>query len=309
MRWSNPSFVDGRVRIVRPLLQVPREAIGEYAKAWRLKHREDLTNRSVDALRNRIRHRLIPELTANYQPGLLRVLLRQAELQTAESEFIASEAERWLETQKAKFADLAVAVQRRVLVEQLWRLGGVVTYEVIESLRIQPGIPVWIDARSGWIRSRLGVLSRLERKVKERALPEPAEGDAGPEVEHLLRGKRGTIVTAGYSIVWRRRSGRRPKILPRQAGREWFDAGRVGERVILRTAVSSDKFQPFGMPTACQLTGLLAKAKIPLKERGNRLIGSDESGRIWWVDGLRIGAGFEVRPDTREFLEWKWSRK
>jgi tRNA(Ile)-lysidine synthase len=49
---------------VRPFLQVRREAIEAYAAAWQLPHVEDATNASDAFMRNRLRHQVMPVLTA-----------------------------------------------------------------------------------------------------------------------------------------------------------------------------------------------------------------------------------------------------
>jgi len=52
--------------LLRPLLEVPREAIVRYAKARRLEWIEDESNRDVALTRNFLRHRVAPLLAARY---------------------------------------------------------------------------------------------------------------------------------------------------------------------------------------------------------------------------------------------------
>ena len=50
--------------IVRPMLPVTREEVLRYLEEYHLPHVEDSSNGSDDFLRNRLRHRVLPELTA-----------------------------------------------------------------------------------------------------------------------------------------------------------------------------------------------------------------------------------------------------
>jgi tRNA(Ile)-lysidine synthase len=52
--------------VIRPLLEVPREAIVRYAKSRRLEWIEDESNRDVALTRNFLRHRVAPLLAARY---------------------------------------------------------------------------------------------------------------------------------------------------------------------------------------------------------------------------------------------------
>jgi hypothetical protein len=54
---------------------------------------------------------------------------------------------------------------------------------------------------------------------------------------------------------------------------------------------------------------LFTNLKVPRGERHQRVVALTEGGDIWWVEGLRIGERFKVRPETRLVLRWSWIRK
>ncbi|HRQ87879.1 MAG TPA: tRNA lysidine(34) synthetase TilS [Bacteroidia bacterium] len=68
------------LRIVRPLLGVCREQLADEAARLGVPYREDGSNRSHFALRNRIRHRLLPEIEAVFGRDVRKSILRAAEL-------------------------------------------------------------------------------------------------------------------------------------------------------------------------------------------------------------------------------------
>lgn len=69
-----------RGRIARPLLEVGRTETREFATLAGLPWQDDPTNDETDALRNRIRHRLLPALEADYNPAIRSALAGLAQL-------------------------------------------------------------------------------------------------------------------------------------------------------------------------------------------------------------------------------------
>jgi tRNA(Ile)-lysidine synthase len=83
-----PRSADGRW--VRPLLRVLPDAIAEWARVHRIEWREDASNRDRRFDRNRLRLDWIPELSAAWNPQLLRTLGDLAEAGRRDLEWIES---------------------------------------------------------------------------------------------------------------------------------------------------------------------------------------------------------------------------
>jgi tRNA(Ile)-lysidine synthetase-like protein len=92
------------------------------------------------------------------------------------------------------------------------------------------------------------------------------------------------------------------------AHREFFDAGDVGNRVILRHWRRGDRFQPIGMKSPVKLQNLFTNQKIARKRRHTLIVATTADGEIFWVEGLRIGERFKVKPTTTEQIAWRWRR-
>lgn len=81
MREESTRTVDGvAMHFFRPLLGVDRPAIQAYAARHDLLWREDASNESDFALRNRIRHRLLPEIESIFGRNPREAILRAADL-------------------------------------------------------------------------------------------------------------------------------------------------------------------------------------------------------------------------------------
>jgi tRNA(Ile)-lysidine synthase len=124
--------------IVRPLLGLWRKEVDIYVRKHRIKFREDASNKNLNPLRNRIRHRVIPYvekiLGRNIRPAIWRAAA------------IASEEEDWIEGQLpdsgdielsvAKLRALPIALQRRAILKWLRRQKvSELGFDVIEKVR------------------------------------------------------------------------------------------------------------------------------------------------------------------------------
>jgi tRNA(Ile)-lysidine synthase len=129
---------DVDLTIVRPFLCVGRKEIDVYVRENRIKFREDASNKNLDPLRNRIRHRIIPYLE--------RILGRNIRPAIWRAAAIAGEEEDWIEKQLPDSTDaqfsvgrlraLPVALQRRAIMKWL-RAKKIsdVSFDVIERVR------------------------------------------------------------------------------------------------------------------------------------------------------------------------------
>jgi tRNA(Ile)-lysidine synthase len=66
-------------RIIRPLLNMPKDEIIKYLKNSKLSYRIDKTNLESEYLRNKIRNRLIPYLEKNFNSGIKKTIFDATE--------------------------------------------------------------------------------------------------------------------------------------------------------------------------------------------------------------------------------------
>ena len=301
MKWRSPSPMDKRLTLIRPLLDQPKAALEAYAHEAKIAFRTDATNFSPAMPRNRVRNELLPLLRQKYQPGLTKTVLRVMEIVGAESDLAGELASGWLAGgERAPFAALPVAVQRRVVQSQLPDLGLPVDFDLVEQLRLSPNRPVNAGLNLFAVRNPAGV-------VQLQAKPVPAEFDAA-ERDMELSGRAGEVLFGGATIQWEfTAAGKWPRPIFPQPGREIFDARRVGKSVRLRHWHPGDRFQPLGMTTAVKLQDLFTNARIPRDQRRELLV-AEACGEIFWVEGLRMAEQFKLSQHTRQALVWRWSR-
>jgi tRNA(Ile)-lysidine synthase len=76
-----------KVRVVRPLLDVRRNALRDYLAARRQEWREDASNRDLHQTRARLRHQLLPQLERDFSPAIVEKLCNLSSLARDEESF------------------------------------------------------------------------------------------------------------------------------------------------------------------------------------------------------------------------------
>ncbi|MEK7782210.1 MAG: tRNA lysidine(34) synthetase TilS [Verrucomicrobiota bacterium] len=298
MKWSSVSPASRQVRIARPLLNVSKEELEKFARENQIRFREDASNASRDMLRNRVRHELLPLLRKNFQPALNRTVLRLMEVVGAEADVVNIAAIDWLAkpSRSVAWGKLMTGVQRRVIQVQLQRLGLLPDFELIESLRLQPGKIISVGLNQSVICDEAG-------RVKWRTV---ASRVFKSEERKLNLKARASVSFGGMDLAWNFTKGRSRFTRNKPATVEFFDSDKVGDKIILRYWRPGDRFQPIGMKTAVKLQDWFTNQKIPAARRRELGVATTAQGEIFWVEGLRIGEKFKLTPLTWRVLAWRW---
>jgi tRNA(Ile)-lysidine synthase len=300
MKWASVSPADGRVRIIRPMLDVTRKAVIQFAREKHIRYREDASNASVDFLRNRVRHEVLPLLRRCFQPAVDSTILRVMDIVGADAELANGFALAWLASPSAGlFAKQPVGLQRRILQLQLREQNISINFELIEALRKSTGQAVTV---SPGLRVQCDAAGRVTR-VREKN-----DGFRRARLKVQLRGPSGLSEFAGAEISWSKVVRRGTALGRRVQNREIFDADRIGAHIVLRHWRAGDRFQPVGMATAVKLQDWFTNRKIPREQRRKRIVAEAAQGEIFWVEGERIGERFKLTSDTHQRLVWHWQR-
>ncbi len=299
MKWKSPSSADPSITLARPLLDLSKESLTRQAAAGKITFREDASNLSLDFERNRIRHELIPLLEKNYQPALARTTLRTMEILSAESNLALEAAQAWLRGKlRTSFAKLPVAIQRQGVRLQLLAQKITAEFDLVETLRLNPGKFVSIGENRSVVRDDQG-------DIHLRTLSATCFKPSAAVASVSLLGSRGEIHFEDREISWSKVGGRGDCFAPKP-NCEVFDAGKVGENIFVRHWKAGDRFQPIGMKSSVKLQNLFTNLKIPRTERHTRLVAATERGELFWVEGLRISERFKLDKQTGRRLKWKW---
>ncbi len=312
LRGSGPEGLAGIQPIngpyIRPLLDLSREEILEYLSHRGLPYRNDRSNESLDFLRNRIRHKLLPVLAA-YNPRIVPALCRLADCQRTDQELIKEAVEKaaaeCLERTKSeitidleKFKSYNKGLKRNIIRWCCQRLSGTESlpdYTATEralalAQRSAQGRRAYLNgglwARIDYGRLRLGRPARPKRAstVEAAALRIPGQTEFGRR-----------RIKACYRYRWEKKAAG-----PQTA---WFDAAALAGQVLRVGGPRPGlRMRVFGSGGTRKIQDILVDAKVPRDLRGQWPIVYADDHPIW-VAGLCRSDQALVTPHTRKIIQ------
>ena len=305
--------------ILRPLLCISRQDVLDYLAERNQDYVTDSTNLEDDALRNKIRHHVIPLLetlnpAAKDNIAQSAKYLRQAKLmldnmekdfnhhgydiEQTENDIKQSETG---DDSKVIFIDKApimkAASQEFMLHKLIGNYGfhGDIIDNIIVCLRNPDGGvgKVWKsnDYMLAIDREQLLItpLKALENLQKEREFRLPEEGN---------------YTLGGNTKIRIRRYQRTDDFAPsKEHHRITLDANKVSFPLTYRLAAQGDRFQPFGMKGTKLISDYLTDRKRNYMEKMSQHVLTDRKGEIIWLIGERTSDGSKITPQTESILE------
>lgn len=310
------------VHLVRPLLRRSRKEILAFISERGIAFREDPSNRSVDATRNRIRNVLLPMIEDQINPQAGEALVRLAEQAGWFEDFLNETVQRIFETLIVSRTDqelilnvVSLARKSRIVQTELVRR-AIASFELgqqdLSFAHIKAVLDLVSDPGSGrqtHLPEGMSVTRLYDRLVFSRPTEQPRETVA-PEVAVHVPGathlpiRRMRIecrieeITPDEINRWRRQ--------PHQ-DEEWADLECVHLPLIVRGRRSGDRFWPLGAPGTKKLSEFLIDAKVDPSERQRVAVLCDQLGPVWIV-GHRLDERVKLTRQTRRVLKIRAER-
>jgi len=253
------------IRLVRPLLDVPRSATEAYCREHGLAYTDDPHN--VDPARARARLRALWPQLLELNPRLEESLAGAAALFADEDELLS---------QLAASSDLRAAhpaLQRRALLALAAKAGLRPEREHIEKLRE-------LLARGRGSLDLPGGRASIPRGEKKIIFFSAAGGECSPEP-----GPVEVAVPGPGHYSWRSRELAVELGLSHELA---VDLARAPFPWTLRGQRPGDRFRPAGGRTK-KIADLWIDARVPREKRAGLAVLEDAQGRVFWVEGLRGG--------------------
>ncbi|MEM7416545.1 MAG: tRNA lysidine(34) synthetase TilS [Gemmatimonadota bacterium] len=290
-----PARAEGRLR---PLLPFSRGEIEAYARARALAWVEDETNASSDFARNVLRSEIIPRIETAVAPGARAALARLAA--NARDDRVA-----WAEVlsllddslgvrvdESALVADrdalgaLGPALQRRVLLSWIARLGGRVDRAGVERAR-----RFLVDGRSGHGVDLVGGM-RFDLELDQVVLTRAADGtlsggeeDAPVEIGSPVRGVgEATIGGASIPVAWAAHTHAVQREHVGDGVEERFSIGALRFPLTVRGRRPGDRIAMAGGTR--KVKKVLLEARIASRARDEMPLLVDAEGAVLWVPGV-----------------------
>lgn len=314
--------------IVRPLIEIERAEIIQFLQERGLRWREDSTNQDARFARNRIRHSLLPQLTAEWNPNLPLLLARHATLAQEDEDYwereVSNIAANWLRFANgavilsvSSIAGLPNALIRRLIRRAILMIRGdlkQVDFRHIEAIR------TLFDRQEGHDRTIIpgvDVLRSFEQVRFARPVTAPVERD----FEELLDVPgTATVARCGTQFCL--------ELIERQASTatnedlratlrtdlDWKriqSVARIGggsrtEQLVLRNWRPGDAYKRAGDQHERKLKTMFQEARVPLWERRCWPVVA-VAGRIIW--SRDFGPASDVAADSSSGVVLRISEK
>lgn len=304
--------LDADIELIRPLLEVRREALRAYLEGVGQDWREDATNVDLGRTRARIRHDLIPKLEHDYNPRVVAALARLGALAGAQDRRLRRRLERvWPDVVIA--VDPSEVILRRVA---LRALSAGLRAELFREVWRRAGWPERGMTAARW--QRLGSLD-LER-LDRASIGGGIDVEVAPEFVRLAPARRVDAIPNAPVLleipgVVELADGRLLASFHDEiAGGETMDADRIAcwigadGRPCLRVDFprAGDRFKPLGMGgRSTPLNDFFRGRGVAKADRARVPLVRDRAGIIWVV-GHRIADHVQITKATTRRLRLKW---
>jgi len=294
---------------IRPLIEASRSEIYAYAQERGLAWRVDASNADPSLVRNRIRHRVLPELEA-INPRANEAI-RRGSILAAESEetgrflvstlwdaVCAEEGGERLSFRGGVLSSYPRAVRKLLLREGARRVRGELTG--IGNDHVEAVVRLIADDASRGELSLPGLHVRVQ--ADEILLTREAEAPPLPWEFPVAIGET-AIPDPPITLTLAVRDG--PINL--ESGEPWTefaDADRVAFPMQLRSRRKGDRFVPFGLGKRVKLKDFLINERVPYFNRDRVPLLCDRE-KIVWVVGVRLSDEVRITDTTRRVLSMR----
>jgi len=293
---------DSPVKVIRPLILCTRAEVEEYCAVREIPFVQDSTNKDTAYARNRVRHRIIPEMTA-INPGVTDAILRMAQQSAELTAALDKESERILKSAEmrdsyggymaAELSALSAPMQRHVLAYAAARDGG----HSCDSRQIE--LMRGILAGGGSVTLRRDVSARCSQgrfrvsKTENRKITNEAEiipGESCAFYQKILTAS--TLSLSEYENCIK---------IHKNLLKNSFSYDNIEGKLLVRTKKSGDFYRPSGRGVSKTLKKLFCEAKLPSEQRDSIPILYDEKG-IVLVYGFGCDERVKVTDETKQVL-------
>lgn len=326
---------DAERKILRPLLDVRKREIEDYAVAHRLMFVVDPSNADHVRTRNKIRHDLIPGLEKSYNPQLVSSLAQMAERLAADEQFLQGAALEACGSHR-KSGGLDVEEMRALPPALLWRVLAQYAEESLGEPAAKLGFAA-LQSAAELVRRPGGELRRIDlgfgvRFETSRGIARFFIGHAPPDEPALSpaplvvpgtvdrRYTDGTSASISAGILFLKDEAqeriaelvewtkqRSQESCHQKFAVEYFDFESVStSRLLVRERTDGDTVQVFKRGER-KLKKLFLERGIAVDERDR--VPLVQAGReILWVPGVARSALAPIRKDSRSVLELRYIR-
>ena len=315
--WPWPAGLESPA-LFRPLLEVTKSDTVEYCRELSRDFRQDSGNSLFRFTRNRVRQDLMPHLAAEYNPKVREALIRLAHTSALDMDYLEQETERvWSDIvvspegadpaalifDRAALAALHPALRRLALRRAYIILAG--DARRLRESHLKAMSDLVGETKSGQMLNLPAGL-KLQSTASQLTIsggqaemaPHYPMGGEYPLALPSEPGGQSAMEVAGWRITAQVLT--RTELQNLQTGdafTAYLGLDALGDKVVVRTRLPGDRFQPLGMAGIKKLQDFLIDARAPRLQRDGIPLLVTERG-IAWVVGYRIADWAKVQEES-----------
>jgi len=296
---------------VRPLIDTPKESLLKFLGDNAINYVQDSTNLGGAALRNRIRHRLVPAIDEVFGPHASAKLVSFSKLVARDSQVLDEIAQNAYQQ-----ASCEVNGRPALLIESLRGMRPAVRNRVVRKMLFEIGLPRQsINAQHIATVAAIAASHNPEARTKlPGAVSAARHGDAivfgapdpapstYPPFQCELRVPGSAEIPSRHRRVVASAVETPAGAVPESKMEALLAADiclECGPELILRSAGDQDTFIPLGMGQQVRVYNFLKRQKVPRHERTNYPLITRRDGVVLWVVGQRIDNRARITETSR----------
>jgi tRNA(Ile)-lysidine synthase len=289
-------------KYIKPFLIFEEKVIRKYVKINGLEFFEDRTNFDTEYLRNRIRHKLIPEIKSEFCSNLEQLVLQTSEILKQYQDHVNSEVEKVFIDASRKESLISFDLERLRSEEKL------ILSELFKMVLKEIDVPI----SNQKINSIVGLLYKdgdheldvgkgfkviKERKTFSFGVKRFAEWEGDVELSVPEE-----VKIEELSLVIRSRLVSKISAFGDNRTFVTLDADKMKFPLSVRKLSDFEKIVPFGMKEEVRVKDILKNHHVPFDLRKNFPVLSQPDGKIVWVVGITVSEEFRIRDETKNIL-------
>lgn len=286
-------------RLVRPLLEITKDEILDFARSNGISWREDSSNAEVYYKRNFVRKEIIPAFES-LNPDFLHTMKRNIAKNKEVAKLIANLIAQ-LKSDIVSFDETGFSIKKSDLINR--DIGAYVLSELLKEFGFN------YTQADEMISGLDGLAGKVYRSPSHELVVDRGllKGRMIDEVQnqHYLVEANDHLMTDGFEYTSSIMEGEGIQI-DKTSVNAMFDLDKLKFPLLLRKWREGDKFRPLGMKGQKLVSDLLVDLKLSVFEKEFVYVLSSEE-EIVWVVGCRISDSFKVTGDTTSALHYELS--
>jgi|JI7StandDraft_1071085.scaffolds.fasta_scaffold10765_2 tRNA(Ile)-lysidine synthase len=286
--------------IIRPLLEITRKEIVDYARQYKIVFREDSSNTSDKYSRNLLRKEVLPVLE-KINPAFEQHFVQTSMVVQQLNGWLESEVEKWAKKHLLS-TSRSVKIPLKPLLKH--KASQVLLFELLQPFGFSSATITQVYKA---LQEQSGKLffSHTHRLIKDREeliISRFAASDKSGVF--FITTKNDELTTPEFTITINHIP--KPDNLFVNPGTALLDSDLVKFPLVVRQWQPGDKFKPLGMKGWKKVSDFLTDLKLSIADK-ERVWVMESDGEIIWIAGWRIDNRYKITKKTKRVIQMNWT--